>query len=293
MTTLLAAFPEDRVVAGRLAQSLGVALRMIEVHRFADGESLPIVPIGSSGIVVYRSLHQPDPKLFSLLLAADAWRRAGVDRLTLAAPYLCYMRQDAVFHAGEPLSRDVLGRILGPVFDRIVTIDPHLHRTGNLASVFETEVAVGGAGPLLAEAIGAPGADWVVVGPDEESLPWAASIASALQAPSLTLTKRRSGDRSVNLTEHGLGPVNGRRAVLVDDICSSGSTMEAAIPMLLEAGAVSVDIAVTHALFGAGEEARLRAAGAGRILFTDSCRNGAGAVPLAPLLAEMLGKEFS
>jgi len=63
--------------------------------------------------------------------------------------------------------------------------------------------------------------------------------------------------------------------------------------MLLEAGAVSVDIAVTHALFGAGEEARLRAAGAGRILFTDSCRNGAGAVPLAPLLAEMLEKEFS
>jgi len=52
-------------------------------------------------------------KLSSALLAADAWRRSGAERLVLVAPYLCYMRQDRVFHPGEPLSRDVICGLLG------------------------------------------------------------------------------------------------------------------------------------------------------------------------------------
>ena len=293
MRAQLAAFLDDRVPAGRLARQLGVSLRPVELHRFADGESLPLVPTGARRVVIYRSLHEPDAKLIPLLLAADAWRRSGADHLTLVAPYLCYLRQDKVFRAGEPLSRDVVAPLLGAAFDRIVTVDPHLHRTRNLSEVFGADVAVGGAGPCLAQAIGKPGDGWIVVGPDGESHPWAASIAEALHAPFLVLSKHRKGEHSVRLTDSGLAQVRGRRVVIADDICSGGATMEAAIPRLLAAGAATVDIAVTHALFDRNTERRLHAAGAGRILFTDSCRTSGAATPLAPLLAQFLEKDFS
>ena len=128
--TLLAAFAGDWRPALRLAQGLGVALHRVEMHRFPDGEGMPIAPGGSPRVALYCSLDHPDPKLMPLLLAADAWRRRGVSRLILVAPYLSYLRQDSVFRAGEPLSRDVFGRLLGGAFDRVVTVDPHLHRTG-------------------------------------------------------------------------------------------------------------------------------------------------------------------
>ena len=58
------------------------------------------------------------------------------NRLVLVAPYLCYMRQDKVFRPGEPLSRDVMAGWLRKAFDRVITVDPHLHRTHDLAALF-------------------------------------------------------------------------------------------------------------------------------------------------------------
>lgn len=289
--TLLAAFPDERAVAKRLAGELGAALRIVALHRFPDGESLPVVPTTTGAVVVYRSLNRPDRKLISLLLAADAWRRAGASRLTLVAPYLCYLRQDAVFRPGEPLSRDVVTAWLRAAFDRVITVDPHLHRTPELAALLGPETVTLSAGLLLAESIG-PGADaWVIVGPDAESAPWASRVACALGAPTLCLSKTRLGDRSVRLGADNLAPVRGRAAVLVDDVSSSGATLRQAVRCLLAVGARSVDVAVTHSLLRPADERRLHSAGARRILCTDSCRPD-GAVRLAGLLASTLRDDF-
>ncbi len=85
--------------------------------------------------------------------------------------------------------------------------------------------------------------------------------------------------------------MRGRPIVLIDDICSSGGTLEAAIRLLSAHGGGPVDVAVAHALFSAEASRRLIMAGARRLISTDSCPHTTNTVPLAPLIARTL-KDF-
>ena len=108
----------------------------IAVHRFPDGELRVTVGLASETTIVFASLDQPNDKLLALLFASEALRRGGAKRLVLVAPYLCYMRQDAAFYQGEAISQKVIGSLLAGSFDRIVTVDAHLHRTTDIRDVF-------------------------------------------------------------------------------------------------------------------------------------------------------------
>lgn len=293
MNAQICAFAEDAGPAGRLAAALGLELRLIDLHRFPDGESLPIAPPSTPTVLVYRSLDRPDAKLTPLLLACEAFRGRGVARLVLVAPYLCYMRQDIRFAPGQPISRDVIGRLLGERFERVVTVDPHLHRTRDIEAVFGAPVSVLSAAKALAASQPAGADTPLLIGPDIESEPWTAAVAAELGADHVTLRKTRSGDRAVRLTLPPDAPIAGRRALLVDDICSSGATLAAAAQALFAAGARQVDAAVVHALFDETAQAAMRAAGVGRIVSCDSCAHATNAAPLAPILAEALIGELS
>jgi ribose-phosphate pyrophosphokinase len=293
MTCAVFAFPDDRAPAERLGDMLGAPLHPIHPHSFPDGESRPTAAGGVRTALLYRTLARPDAKLMPLLLAADALRRAETQRVVLVAPYLPYQRQDQVFRPGEPLSRDVFAHVLAPAFDRIVTVEPHLHRTGDLARVFgATPLTVLPAAPLLATAIGRRGRP-LVVGPDAESEPLAAAIAARLSTDHRVGVKQRLGDESVRLA---LGPgaaIAGRRVALVDDICASGATLHTVLGLLREAGAASIEVFVVHALFSAETGEALRAAGADRIVSTDSCHHGSSELHLAGLLADALREELT
>jgi ribose-phosphate pyrophosphokinase len=287
------AFADQAAPARELAAALETPFETITLHRFPDGELLPLTHQPAETIVAYCSLDHPNDKLIALLLAADAWRRAGATRLVLAAPYLCYMRQDSVFRPGEPLSRDVICGLLGSSFDRVVTVDAHLHRTRNLSAAFGGIEAedVTAAGPLAAALAGA--ARPIVVGPDAESEPWVRHIAERVGGEALLFRKTRRGDARVWLHAPDLGSVRGRPVMLVDDICSSGATLTVAAGLLREAGAATVDIGVVHALFDTETEARLRAAGVRRIVSTNSVRHPTNHAPLAGVLAQALRDEVN
>lgn len=286
----LLAFPDEAAPAGRLAEALGVELGVIDIHPFPDGETLPTVPGADRTTVIYRSLDRPDPKLMPLLLAADAARRAGAERLVLVCPYLCYLRQDAVFAPGQPVSRDVICGLLGRAFDRVVTVDAHLHRTRDLSAVMGVRADdLSAAGPLADALRGEPP---VVIGPDSESAPWARRIADRLGAELLVFEKARGGDRQVRLTAPDLSKVKGRRAVIVDDVASSGATILAAAAELRRAGAASIDVGVVHVLFAPDVGERMKAAGVTRIVSTDSVAHPTNAASLAGLLADALKEEL-
>lgn len=291
MRVALHAFPDEAAPAARLGEALGLEPRLVDVHSFPDGETLPTVAGGALTVLLYRSLDRPDAKLMPLLLACDAWWRAGARRLVLVAPYLAYMRQDAVFRPGQPLSRDVLGGLLVRNFDRLVTVDPHLHRTADLGRQWRMPVSVLSAAPALAAALGG-GAGTVVIGPDVESAPWARALAAALKAPHATFRKHRAGDWEVSLETGGAPPVRGRRVVLADDVASTGQTLATAARAAKRLGAARVDVAVTHALFGPRGEERLRAAGVDSIVYSDSCAAGARGVALAAVLCAALADEL-
>ncbi len=285
------AFNEQARPAQDLAKALGAPFEAVALHRFPDGELKPVTAAPARTIIVYCSLYHPNEKLIALLLACDAWRRTGVTRLALVAPYLCYMRQDSVFEPGEPLSRDVVCGLLGARFDRVVTVDAHLHRTLDLSRAFGgTDAEDISAAEPLAAALAGPTRP-IVVGPDAESAPWVRRIAEALHGEVLLFQKTRRGDAEIRVRTPDLRLVRGRPTMLVDDICSSGATLAMAAGLLRAAGADSIDAGVVHALFDAQTEARLTAAGVRRIVSTDSVPHSTNRAPLAGILADALQNE--
>lgn len=281
-------FEDSARIARRLARELGVSLRTVRVHRFPDGESLVRVSPGDTGpAILVRSLDDPNAKLVELLLAADALRRAGARRVTLVAPYLGYMRQDRVFRQGEPISQQVVGQLLGSAFERVLTVEAHLHRIRRLSEVFPCPARSLPAAPALARWCAARPGQSFLVGPDEESRSWVRSLARATQLPWIVGSKHRLGDRRVRVHLPEL-PARGARAILVDDIASSGATLAAAARALRAGGARRVEAAVVHALFEAGALRRLRSAGVDRVVSGDTIPHPTNRIRLAPVLAEAL-----
>lgn len=284
------AFAYHEEPARRLAKALGADFRRIEQRRFPDGESLVRIEPESGSTVIYCSLDHPNDRLFDLLLASSALRDSGARSIALAAPYLCYMRQDAAFQPGEAVSQKVVARLLSDAFDGLVTVDPHLHRTHDLNSVFSMPVTQLSAAPLLGRAIAAvkDRQDIVLIGPDSESRRWVETAAKASALDVLVGRKARRGDRDVAVEIGGLDRVRGRTAVIVDDVVSSGSTVRAATSHLLDAGAKRVELFATHMLSSAKDTEALYAAGVSRIVSTDSVPHATNGIHLAPLLADAL-----
>jgi ribose-phosphate pyrophosphokinase len=292
MSVILHAFRDQAAEAQRLAAALRVPLAFVDVHTFPDGEVLPRIPSPASTTIVYRSLNEPNARLVELLLSVDAWRSNGVKRLVLVAPYLPYMRQDVAFRSGEPVSQRVLAGLLDDAFDRIVTVDPHLHRTPSLEALFPTCECVHlfGADALVSRLrTSPPPPETLVVGPDIESRPWVTRIAAPLGLDHATYRKVRRSDADVEIEPPSGLAVAGRPILLVDDICSTGGTLRKATTILRSSGAGPITIFITHMLGNAMVVESLLHAGAKRIFSTDSCPGPTSEIPLADLLAQSLG----
>ncbi len=282
--------------AKRLAARLGMSCAEIAVHRFPDGELRVAVAPAAATTILYAPLDQPNDKLITLLFAAEALRRGGAKRLVLVAPYLCYMRQDTAFHAGEAISQRAMGDLLANTVDRVVTVDAHLHRTPDIQSVFPgIEAENLSAMPVIANALARQGIDpaTIVIGPDIESEPWVSDIASRLQLLHTVARKTRHGDRSVAVSFADPGLLTGRPALLVDDIVSSGTTLIEAAKALTAMGATTVDAVVTHALFPPAMIGAFTEAGIRSIRSTDSVPHPTNAIALDERLASALRSELT
>ncbi len=286
------AFDDESDIAAALARSLDAPLALIERHHFPDGELRLRLPAALPPcVVLVRGLHQPNRKLVELLIAAPAARELGARRLLLVCPYLAYMRQDMAFLPGEAVSQRHIAGLLASRFDAVVTVDPHLHRIASLQEVMPgcQAVALSAAallGAWVAQQVRRP----TLLGPDEESAQWVreAARACAPVAEYGWCLKQRNGDRDVAITLPPTLNLSGRAVVLIDDVASTGRTLAAAARLALAAGAASVDVAVTHALFVGDALAELQAAGVGRIWSTDCVPHPSNAISVEPLLAQAL-----
>ncbi|TFH87898.1 ribose-phosphate diphosphokinase [Billgrantia azerbaijanica] len=293
MTTALLHFPDEAAPARRLAEAAGLAVHVVERHRFPDEElklRLPFAGVGEvpQTLVLYRSLDRPNDKLVELLLIARHARAQGVARLVLVAPYLAYMRQDTAFQPGEIVSQTIVGSFLAELFDAVITVDPHLHRIERLDQAIPLEHAIALSGAeRLAALIAAKRDAPLLLGPDAEAYQWVARAAAATGFAFDVCRKVRHGDREVEIALPGID-VNGRRVVLMDDVASSGHTLARAAEQLLRAGAASVDVAITHALFAGDALTVLEAAGVGEVWSTDCIAHASNAITMAPLLAGAL-----
>lgn len=281
---------DDYAAQGRgLADALGAPLEMARVRRFPDGESLVSMPAAlPENVVLCRSLDRPNDKLVELMLAARTARELGARHLTLVAPYLCYMRQDAAFQTGEAVSQRIVGRFLAELFDRVLTVDPHLHRTARLETAVPAQAAIvltaaGAIGEFLRQRV----PEAFVLGPDSESEQWAAAVAVPGRLEHAVCSKTRRGDHEVEIRMPAIA-LSGRSVVLVDDVASTGRTLAAAAAQCMDRGASSVGVFVTHAILAGDAVPELRRAGVREIWSTDSVTHASNVLPLAGLIAERL-----
>lgn len=285
---MLLYFDDEAAFAQRLARAAGLAPKRVVRHRFPDGElklTLPL-PLPPS-VVVLRSLHRPNEKLVELLFLADTARALGARHLTLVAPYLAYMRQDAAFRPGEAVSQQIVGSVLAARFDTVVTVDPHLHRVASLADAVPARRTVAlSAAPLLCALYVARNTKPLLLGPDAESERWV-KVAAGGALDYAVCTKHRENDSDVRI-ELPPTPLAGRHVVLLDDVASTGGTLIECARQALSAGAAQVDAAVTHALLDVTSMARLRAAGIGELVSTDTVPHPTNCIGVADLIAPAL-----
>jgi ribose-phosphate pyrophosphokinase len=287
--------PSARTDATLLAARLNVPIHEIALHWFPDGELRVTAGPPAKTTILYAPLDRPNDKLVALLFAAEVLRREGARRLVLVAPYLCYMRQDTAFQQGEAISQKAIGRLLAETFDRVVTVDTHLHRTSKIDDVFPgIESDDLSAMSAIADTLRTSGIDprTVIIGPDAESQAWASTLAALLGIRWAVAQKIRHGDRSVDIAFADANAIAGRPALLVDDIVSSGGTLIACARALLAAGAKTVDAVITHALFPPEMTRDFSQAGIRSIRSTHSVPHPTNAIPLDAIIGSALLREF-
>lgn len=284
---LIAGFMDYRDAGKRLAEILGCPFRLVDVHIFPDGEHKLTLPMPlDEHLLVCRSLFEPNSKLIDLLLLAKTARNQGVQRLSLVAPYLCYMRQDKAFHAGEAVSQQIIGGFLADLFDDVITVDPHLHRVHSLQQAVPAKqaIALAAAKPIAAYLKHCDLGNAMLFGPDEESEAWVADIAGLSDNSYAVARKTRLGDREVQIQLPELDAET--EVVLVDDVASTGETLAQAATALMRAGCRVKACVVTHALLTGDAQARMEQAGIPQIISCDSIPHPTNRIPLAPLLAD-------
>jgi ribose-phosphate pyrophosphokinase len=141
--------------------------------------------------------------------------------------------------------------------------------------------------PLLADWIAARRQNPLLIGPDEESAQWVAMAAARHGFDHAVCRKVRRGDRDVEVALPDV-MLTGRQVVLLDDVASTGHSVARAAQLLLAAGAVSVDVAVIHALFSGDALQVMQDAGIGEVWSTDCVAHPSNAVSMANALAAAL-----
>jgi ribose-phosphate pyrophosphokinase len=238
-------------LAEKISGKLGVQLAQRILERFPDGELHIELQESVRGHDVY--LVQPtsppvDEHLFELLLMADACRRAGAIHLTAVIPYLGYARQERRAHGREPLSVRLIADVLATSgIQRVVAVD--LHSQG-VESAFAIPVEHLSAVPTLAEAVrSSVPRNAVVVSPDLGAVKMAERYAKLLDLPVAIVHKTRISGAEVNV-QRIVGDVRDKQVLIVDDMISTGGTIEKAIKALLEVGCLSsgIKVAASHGL---------------------------------------------
>ena len=220
-----------------------------DCQRFPDGEMQVDLRTSVRGRDVYllQSTSPPvDQHLIELLLLADACRRGGAARLTGVLPYFGYARQERRTERRSLGARVAADIVATGGFDRLMLVDAHAPA---IEGFFDMPIDHLTAVPLLAEAAQRRLSDApVVVAPDLGAVKLAREYGRLLQAPMAFVHKTRLSGHEVE-AHSVIGDVRHRTPLIVDDMLSTGGTVEAAIGALRKAGALEpITVVVTHAL---------------------------------------------
>jgi ribose-phosphate pyrophosphokinase len=288
----------NRELAAAVCSHLDVALGRAGVRCFSDGEVLVEVDDNVRGgdVFVIQSTSTPvNDHLMELLLMLDAFRRASAKRITAVIPYFGYARQDRKVSPRVPISAKLVADLITAAgASRVLTLDLH---AGQIQGFFNIPVDNLFATPVLFKYLREQlqGDSIAVVSPDPGGVERARSFAKRLNAGLAIIDKRRLRPNEV-AEMRVVGEVEGKHAIVVDDIVDTAGTLAAAASALREAGAKSVLACCTHPVLSGPAISRIEASELTSLIVTDTIRlqpegrscEKIKVLSIAPLLAEAI-----
>jgi len=264
----------NKPLAEKTAKELDVEVSLLEISVFPDRERrIRVVNsvVDEKTVVFQPTSTPPDQNYMELFFIADALKRSGASTVTAVIPYLGYERQDHVFRDGEAVSLEVIIKTLERVgVDKLVAFDLHSVKVPELFTIPVLHLS---ALDLFAQKIKELGLteNSVLVSPDMGGIRRIKMLSESLgNMPYATVEKNRNletGDISDSSME---GNVNGKTAIIVDDMISTGRTIVAAEKILLKNGVKKVLVFATHAVFSANATELLQNLKAEKVFVTDT-----------------------
>ncbi len=242
-----------RTLAQRVAEELGEELAPAFIGKWANGETRVQLQTNVRGadVFVFQSFaNGVNDYLMELVLTIDAALRASAGRITVVAPYLPYSKQEKKVRGREPITAKVIANMLRVAgAERVISVDLHERAIQGFYDIpFDHLTALG----VLAEhlqRVGYADDDCVVVAPDEGAVEKSVSLARMLDLNVAVVFKRHPKDDPESVETAGfVGEVEGKRAIIWDDMILGGSTLVNAAREVIEAGASEVCACITHAI---------------------------------------------
>ena len=264
-------------LAEEISSELATEICDARVERFSDGEiRVHILETvrGADVFVLQPTCPPVNDNLMELLIIIDALRRASARSVVAVMPYYGYARQDRKHTGRVPISARLVANMIETAgADRVLTMDLHI---GQIQGFFNIPVDNLRADFIFAEymrSVVGSMEDVVIVAPDTGATGRARLLAERVGAPLAVLEKRRSQDSLDVKVFNVIGDVEGKRAVLVDDIVASGGTLVKAAEILLETGATEVSAYCTHGVFSGDAVSILEASPLKRVVVTNTITN--------------------
>lgn len=255
-----------------IAEALHTELSEAKVTRFSDSETWVEIldnVRGADTFVIQPTCFPANEHIMELLIIIDALKRASADRITAVMPYYGYARQDRKVSPRTPISSKLVADLLTAAgADRVLTMDLH---AGQIQGFFDIPVDHLYAKPVLIDYLKEHfnGEELVVVSPDAGGAERARSFAKHLKAPMAMIDKRRSKPNESEVM-HIIGEVDGRHAIIIDDIIDTAGTMAKAAEALMQSGATAICACGTHAVLSGSAIQRLNESQISELVVTDS-----------------------
>jgi ribose-phosphate pyrophosphokinase len=263
-------------LTAKICQHLQIPQGKAVVQTFSDGEIM--VEIGENvrgrDVFVIQSTCAPvNHNLMELLVLMDALKRASAWRITAVLPYYGYARQDTKVLPRVPISAKLVADLITVAGGhRVICLDLHANQ---IQGFFDIPVDNLFAAPVLLEYIRQYfNNDLVIVSPDAGGVERARAFAKRLHATLAIIDKRRDEDQKVKAM-HIVGEVEGRAAIILDDMVDTGGTLTEAAIALAENGALSINACCTHAVLSGNAIRRIEESAIENLIVTDS-------IPLQP-----------
>lgn len=237
-------------LAEEISRHLGLPLGKCEVNRFSDEEisiSIEESVRGCDTFVIQPTSQPVNEHLMELLIMIDALKRASAKTINLVIPYYGYARQDRKSRSREPITAKLVANLLETAgATRVISLDLHAPQ---IQGFFDIPIDHLMGVPLLSdyfsEKKGLNFDDVVVVSPDHGGVTRARKMADRLKTPIAIIDKRRPKPNVAEVMNI-VGDIDGKTAIIIDDIIDTGGTIKLAAQALVDKGAKEVYACCTH-----------------------------------------------